>query len=100
MTTFTTEDREQAEPKKEPHTFWNHRVVQSINEFDEVWFEVCEVYYNNKGEPCGYCNGYVGGETMVELSEQLARLKHATSLPVLNATTDFNNDWGNNEKEL
>jgi len=86
-----TEDQEQQE--KERQTFWNHRVIRSLNEFNEVWFEVSEVYYNTKGEPCGYCNSYVGGETMEELAEQMERHKKATTLPILNADTDFNNKW-------
>ena len=112
MTTFTTQDREealkaiegddeiQAAATQEPRSFWNHRVIRSINEFGEEWFEVCEVYYNDKGKPCGYCNGYVGGETLEELGQQFERLKSAMALPTLDALTDFNNQWGDEyEKE-
>ena len=105
MTTFTTEDRIeafrsiegddeiQAAATQKPKSFWNHRVVRSINKYGEVWFEVAEVYYNKEGKPCGYCNSYVGGENMEELAEQMERHKKATTLPILNADTDFNNKW-------
>jgi len=112
MTTFTTEDRIeafkategddeiQAAQTQEPKSFWNHRVVRSINEFNEVWFEISEVYYNTKGEPCGYCNSYVGGENMEELAEQIERHKKAMALPILDSATDFNNKWeDDHEKE-
>jgi len=105
MTTFTTEDRIealrsiegddeiQAAATQEPKSFWNHRVVRSIDKYGEVWFEVAEVYYNKEGKPCGYCNSYVGGENMEELAEQMERHKKATTLPILNADTDFTNKW-------
>ena len=113
MTTFTLQDytpeedeafkkltEEQEQREGEGQTFWNHRVVRSLNEFNEIWFEISEVYYNQKGEPCGYCNSYVGGENMEELAEQIERHKKAMTLPILDSATDFNNKWGDDyEKE-
>ena len=113
MTTFTLQDytpeedeafkkltEEQEQEESEGQTFWNHRVVRSLNEFNEIWFEISEVYYNQKGEPCGYCNSYVGGENMEELAEQIERHKKAMTLPILDSATDFNNKWGDDyEKE-
>ena len=113
MTTFTLQDytpeedeafkkltEEQEQEEGEGQTFWNHRVVRSLNEFNEIWFEISEVYYNQKGEPCGYCNSYVGGENMEELAEQIERHKKAMTLPILDSATDFNNKWGDDyEKE-
>jgi len=105
MTTFTTQDREEAlkaiegddelqhAQTEEPKTFWNHRVVRIPDQLGENWFEIQEVYYNRKGEPCGYCNSYVGGETMAELAEQINRHSKALALPILDSATDFNNRW-------
>ena len=105
MTTFTTEDRIealrsiegddeiQAAATQKPQSFWNHRVVRSIGKQGDVWLEVAEVYYNKEGKPCGYCNSYVGGETLEELEQQFERLKSATALPTLDSATDFNNKW-------
>lgn len=78
----------------EPRSFWNHRVVLMPDDGTGTrWYEVQEVYYNRKGEACGYCNSYVGGETMEELSEQIERHKRAADLPVLDSATAFNNKW-------
>jgi hypothetical protein len=93
-----TEDQERQE--KEGQTFWNHRVVRIPDELGEQWFEVQEVYYNGKGEPCGYCNSYIGGETMEELKLQIERHSKALALPILDSATDFHNKWeGDYEKE-
>ena len=122
MTTFTTEDRLEAlkaiegddeiqhaqtqEPEpdnadNQPESFWNHRVVRMPDDgFGNEWLEVQEVYYNRKGEPCGYCASYVGGETMEELQTQIDRHSKALALPVLDSATDFNNKWEDDyEKE-
>lgn len=104
MTTFTTQDREDAELEhaqtqqpeddNEPRSFWNHRVVLMPDDgLGNQWLEIQEVYYNQKGEPCGYCNSYVGGETMAELEEQIERHKKALALPTLDSATAFNNKW-------
>jgi hypothetical protein len=85
----------------EPQSFWNHRVVRIPDPLGENWFEIQEVYYNKKGEPCGYCNSYVGGETMAELEEQIERHTKALALPTLDSATDFNHKWDEDyEKEL
>ena len=122
MTTFTTDDRLEAlkaiegddeiqhaqtqEPEDDdadnPKSFWNHRVVLMPDDGTGTqWYEVQEVYYNRRGEPCGYCNSYVGGENMAELAEQIERHAKALVLPILNSATDFNNKWeGEHEAEL
>jgi hypothetical protein len=92
-----TEEQEQQEPK----SFWNHRVVRMpFDELTDSWLEVQEVYYNQKGEPCGYCGSYVGGENLAELAEQIERHAKAMALPILDSATDFNNKWDEDyEKE-
>ena len=86
----------------QPKSFWNHRVVLMPDDGTGTrWYEVQEVYYNRQGEPCGYCNSYVGGEDMTELEEQIERHAKALVLPILNSATDFNNKWeGEHEAEL
>jgi len=92
-------EQEQQE-KEEPQSFWNHRVVRIPDQLGETWFEVQEVYYNKQGEPCGYCNSYVGGETMEELRVQIERHSKALALPILDSATDFNHKWDDGyEKE-
>jgi hypothetical protein len=111
MTTFTTEDRIEAfkaiegddeiqaaqtqeQEDKEPRSFWNHRVVRMPDDgLGEDWLEIQEVYYNNKGEPCGYCNATAGSETLEGVALQVERFAECLKLPILNATTDFDNKW-------
>jgi hypothetical protein len=93
--------QEEANTDNQPKSFWNHRVVRMPDDgFGNEWFEVQEVYYNRKGEPCGYCASYVGGETLEELQTQIDRHSKALALPILNSSTDFNNKWEDDyEKE-
>jgi hypothetical protein len=99
---MTEEQQQQEEADNAPQSFWNHRVVLMPDDgLGNQWLEVQEVYYNRKGEPCGYCNSYVGGETMAELTEQIERHSKALALPTLDSATDFNNKWDEDyEKEL
>lgn len=88
-----TEEQEQRE-SDEPRSFWNHRVVRMpADGLDEDWLEIQEVYYNNKGEPCGYCNATAGSETLEGIALQVERFAECLKLPILNATTDFDNKW-------
>jgi len=88
------EEQQQEEADNEPQSFWNHRVVLMPDDGTGTqWLEIQEVYYNRKGEPCGYCNSYVGGETMAELEQQIERHAKATALPILDSATDFHNKW-------
>ena len=95
------EQRQQMEAKadndkadNESRSFWNHRVVLMPDDGTGTrWYEVQEVYYNRRGEACGYCNSYIGGENMEELNEQIERHKRAADLPVLDSATDFNHKW-------
>ena len=99
MTTFTTEDREQAE---KPRSFWNHRVVRMPDDgLGGEWLEIQEVYYNDKDEPCGYCSPCLGSETLEGVQLQVQRFAECLTQPILDAKTDFNNNWGGkNETEL
>ena len=65
---------------------WNHRVVlvhEPENEEDEPFFEVCEVFYNENNEPCGYSEASAGSDTLEGLSEYLERMTSALQAPVL-----------------
>lgn len=93
-TTLTTEDK--------PSMFWNHRIVDlSKDNQGETWFEIQEVYYNSDGQPCGYCNPCLGGESIDEIQIQIRRFTECLAHPILNAETDFNNkfDGENDGKE-
>lgn len=63
---------------------WNYRVIEHPrNDWGELWYEVCEVYYNKDGEPMGYCRSTVGSETLDGVRENLTLLGQALSRPVL-----------------
>ena len=66
--------------------FWNCRVVvvhEPEDETDEPLMEVCEVFYNEKDEPCGYSETSAMSETLEGLTQHLERMKEALALPVL-----------------
>jgi hypothetical protein len=67
---------------------WNLRVVvvyepENKSESDEPLMEVCEVFYNEKNEPCGYSQTSAMSETLEGLTQHLERMKDALALPVL-----------------
>ena len=74
--------------------FWNHRVVDISKDNDgEPLLSIQEVYYNDKGQPTGYCDPSFVGNDMAELRKLAERWAECLNLPVLNAETDFNNPW-------
>ena len=86
--------------------YWNNRVVKETitymhegKEVTEYYYEVSEVYYNDKDEPCGYCKATVGGETFDEMREVYSRMAEAFKYDVLDAKTDFNNKFNEDEEE-
>lgn len=80
--------------EEKPSMSWNHRVVDLTKDNEgESWFEIQEVYYNSKGQPCGYCDPCVGGESIDEIQIQIQRFTECLSQPILNAETDFNNKF-------
>ena len=99
MATFTMQDLDLPPPNDitqddKPSMFWNHRVVDLSKENQgEPWLEIQEVYYNNEGKPCGYCDPCLGGESIDEIQIQIRRFTECLADPILNAETDFNNEF-------
>jgi hypothetical protein len=86
--------------------YWNNRIVKETvkymhegKEVTEYYYEVSEVYYNDKDEPCGYCKATVGGETFDEMREVYSRMSEAFKFDVLDATTDFNHKFNDEEDD-
>ena len=86
--------------------YWNNRIVKETIkymhdgvEMTEYYYELSEVYYNDKNEPCGYCKATVGGETFAEANEVYERLAEAFNNPVLDANTDFNHKFNDEEDD-
>jgi hypothetical protein len=80
--------------------YWNHRVVDRKKENEgEPWFCIQEVYYNEKNQPCGYCDPCFGGDDLGELMQQVKRWAECLKFPILNAETDFNNKYLEEDEE-
>jgi hypothetical protein len=61
---------------------WNYRVVE-IQEEDCTSVEVCEVYYDQKGLPMGYCRVTINEATVADLKHTLEYIEIALMKPVL-----------------
>ena len=92
--------------RKEVGMYWNNRVVKETikylhegKEVTEYYYEISEVYYNDKDEPCGYCKSTAGGETFDEMREVYSRMAEAFKYDVLDATTDFNHKFDDEEND-
>ena len=98
----------QQQKEKRDDMYWNNRIVKETikylhegKELTEYYYEISEVYYNDKDEPCGYCKATLGGETLDELRDVYIRLADAFSQenPVLDAETDFKNKFTEEEDD-
>jgi hypothetical protein len=89
-------EQEYEQQKKERgNMYWNNRLVR----VDELFVEVQEVYYNDKDEPCGYCDPCLGGDSVEEAKQVYDRIAEAFTKPVLDAKTDFNHDFDRGEDD-
>jgi hypothetical protein len=80
--------------------YWNHRLVDlSKDNEGEPWIVIQEVYYNEEGKPCGYCDPCMGGEDLSEVMQQVKRFSECLNQPILNAETDFNNKLTEDDEE-
>jgi hypothetical protein len=92
--------------RKEDGMYWNNRIVKETvkymhdgKEITEHFYEISEVYYNDKDEPCGYCKSTAGGETFDEMRGVYSRMAEAFKYDVLDATTDFNHKFDDEEDD-
>jgi hypothetical protein len=71
---------------------WNHRLMNcpSDNGGDD-FFVFKEVFYDDQDRPDGYSNPFMGGDSIDEVQELLARLQKALTQPVLHEN-DFKGD--------
>jgi predicted alpha/beta superfamily hydrolase len=97
---------EQQKKERKGNMYWNNRIVKETikymhdgEEVTEYYYEVSEVYYNDKDEPCGYCKATVGGETLKEAKEVYERMAEAFKFDVLDANTDFNHKFNDEEDD-
>jgi hypothetical protein len=69
---------------------WNHRLVR-ITTREETYLCLCEVFYNDSGQPTGHSEPFMHGDTVEEMEELVRRMGVAVSRPVLDDATDFDN---------
>ena len=98
------EYQQQTQRKDDMH--WNNRIVKETIkylhdgvEMVEHYYEISEVYYNDKNEPCGYCKSTAGGETFDEMREVYSRMAEAFKYDVLDADKDFNHKFDDEEND-
>jgi hypothetical protein len=91
---------QQQKKERKDDMYWNNRIVKETikylhdgKEVTEYYYEISEVYYNDKDEPCGYCQATIGGETFDEMREVYSRMAEAFKFDILDASTDFNNKF-------
>ena len=65
--------------------YWNHRVIEFVDEYEDKWFSIHEVHYDENEKPTGFCEPFVGSETLEGLKEVVARMQEAVAQPVLKA---------------
>ena len=62
---------------------WNYRVIREVVERDEI-FNICEVFYDSKGEINGWTNPVrCYGTSLENLSDDINKQSHALLKPVL-----------------
>jgi hypothetical protein len=66
---------------------WNIRVVKYFEDKETI-LEVAEVYYNEMGEPIGYCKASAVGNSIDELHDYTDRMKEALAYPIIEFKTD------------
>lgn len=74
---------------------WNYRIVQAIDkeiDEDEPVLILAEVYYDRIGNPYGWCNAIITGETVSELKRVHEMIEEAFDKPTLLSDKDFNGD--------
>ena len=96
---------EQEKKERKGNMYWNNRVVKETvkythkgEEIIEYYYEISEVYYNEKDEPCGYCKSSASGETFDEMRAVYSRMAEAFKYDVLDADTDFNHKFEEDEE--
>ena len=65
---------------KDAEAGWDYRVVYFPN---MKTYEVMEVYYDDKGNPEGYCETTSLGDSLVDCRRDVIRKEEATYKPVL-----------------
>ena len=66
-------------------TTWNLRLYEYTDKF-QTYYEVREVFYNDKGEPWGHSKARVLGESKEAIAKYIDLIKEAINKPILRDT--------------
>jgi len=64
---------------------WNHRIVRTIEQ-DGPMLHLKEVHYDEAGNPVGFSNVFMMGESMDEMKLLIDRLATGIKQPILDET--------------
>jgi hypothetical protein len=79
---------------------WNHRVLATIDKHGETYFNIHEVYYNNKTkQPDGYTANpiTIGGEDIEALKWTINKIQESLEKPILWGDSRFPVEYQNNK---
>lgn len=63
---------------------WNYRIVdRTLENAGDPLFQICEVYYNDKGEPTGFTDACVMAEDVDGIRGEPSRMLAALDKPVV-----------------
>ncbi len=76
---------------------WNHRIL-AHKDGDEIYFQIHEVYYDEKGNPNSYAANAVsvGDESIEGINWTLDKMKECVNKPIL-SVDNFPNEWLSND---
>jgi hypothetical protein len=68
---------------------WNHRIIRHHSEYQDYYYSMHEVYYDDRGHPTAWiAEPIVIADSMDDLRQTLALMLSATFEPVLEVVND------------
>lgn len=71
---------------------WNHRIVVTIDELGNEFFELAEVFYDNFGEPYAYGQATISAEDIDGIYKQLTWFTETKNKDILKYPEHFIGD--------
>lgn len=71
---------------------WNHRIVSTIDEMGNEFFELAEVFYDSEGEAYAYGKATISADDIEGIYAQLEWFNAADTKPILKYPEHFIGD--------
>jgi hypothetical protein len=71
---------------------WNHRIVVTIDELGNEFFELAEVFYDSYGKPYAYGQATISADNIKDINKQLYWFMEAGGKDVLKYPEHFTGD--------